>query len=127
MAKEWCERKNCSEGGSMERELTACQLALLNMEKLNLKGGAIRINGKIAAFTLGEVLNPETALIHFEKADTAYDGIYQAINNEFLIHEWSDMKYVNREEDMGIEGLRKAKLSYCPEFLYECYDINDNN
>jgi len=127
VAKEWCERKNCGKNGSMEKEISACELALLNMKELSLKGGAIRIDGKIAAFTLGEHFNDETVIIHFEKADTQFEGIYQAINNEFSKNEWSHLKYVNREEDMGIEGLRKAKLSYCPEFLLECYDINDNN
>lgn len=125
--KEWCERKECKKGSSMKNELNACSLALLYMNELGLKGGAIRIDGKISAFTLGEQLNDETVVIHFEKADTKYDGIYQTINNEFLKNEWPHIKYVNREEDMGIEGLRKAKLSYYPEFLLKCYDINDNN
>ena len=127
VARKWCEKKECESKGSMKNELTACETALYNMEELGLVGGAIRIDGEIVAFSIGEKLNSDTALIHFEKADTEYTGIYQAINNEFLKNEWEDTRYVNREEDMGIEGLRKAKLSYCPELLVESYEICDNN
>ncbi len=127
MARKWCEKKECESKGSMKNELAACETALSNMNELGLIGGAIRINGEIVAFSLGERLNENTVLIHFEKADTDYTGIYQAINNEFLKNEWEHTLYVNREEDMGIEGLRKAKLSYCPEFLVESYEICDNN
>ena len=97
------------------------------MEELGLTGGAIRVGGQIVAFSLGELLNNETVLVHFEKADTDFNGIYQVINNEFLKNEWADTVYVNREEDMGVEGLRKAKLSYCPEFLLECYEAIQSN
>lgn len=127
IAKEWCERKNCNESGSAKKELSACETALYNMEKLGLKGGLIRVNSRIVAFSLGERLNDETVIVHFEKANTEFNGVFQIINNEFLINEWADTIYVNREEDMGVEGLRKAKLSYCPEFLLECYDAYENN
>lgn len=127
VAKEWCERKNCNKGGSLINELSACEIGLLNMDSLGLKGGAIRVGGKIVAFSLGELLNEKTVLVHFEKADTDYNGIYQVINNEFLKNEWADTIYVNREEDMGVEGLRKAKMSYCPEFLLEYYEAIKSN
>ena len=127
VAKEWCERKNCNKNGSLENELSACEIGLLSMDELGLKGGAIRVDGKIVAFSLGELLNEKTVLIHFEKADTDYNGIYQVINNEFLKNEWADTIYVNREEDMGVEGLRKAKMSYCPEFLLEYYEAIKSN
>ena len=127
VAKQWCERKNCNKSGSLINELSACETGLLNMEELGLTGGAIRVGGQIVAFSLGELLNNETVLVHFEKADTDFNGIYQVINNEFLKNEWADTVYVNREEDMGVEGLRKAKLSYCPEFLLECYEAIQSN
>ena len=127
VAREWCERKNCAMEGSAIKELTACEIALLNMEELGLKGGAIRTDGKIVAFSLGEKINDETVIVHFEKADTEYNGIFQVINNEFIKNDWSDTIYVNREEDMGIEGLRKAKMSYMPEFMLESYEVCENN
>lgn len=110
--------KNSFELGAMKRYFE-------NYFKLNQKGGAIRINGEIIAMTFGERLNNETALIQIELADDSYRGAYQAINKLFLEKEWKDTKYVNREEDMGIEGLRKAKESYQPEFLVQKYVIEE--
>jgi len=88
---------------------------------LGLCGGLIEIDGQVVAFTVGEKLTDDCALIHIEKADTDYDGIYAAINNEFAKNAWSDVMYINREEDMGIEGLRTAKLSYRPHHMVEKY------
>ena len=85
----------------------------------SLKGGAIRLNGRIIAFTFGEKLNRDTAVIHVEKADPNIRGAYPAINQAFIEHEFSDMTYINREEDMGLEGLRKAKESYQPVKMVE--------
>jgi len=98
-------------------EMKSIRSAFENFCKFGLKGGLIEIDKNIAAFTVGEELTKDCALIHIEKADTSYDGIYAAINNEFVINTWMDFEYVNREEDMGIEGLRKAKMSYKPEFM----------
>ncbi len=92
-----------------------------NFTKLGLKGGIIEIDGNIAAFTVGEQYTLNGALIHVEKADVTYDGIYAAINNEFVKNEWSHTEFINREEDMGLEGLRKAKLSYRPCRFVEKY------
>lgn len=85
-----------------------------NFKELDLKGGAIVIDGAVCAFSIGELIAPDTAHIIIEKADTHYDGIYPVINREFLANVWKETTYVNREEDMGIEGLRKSKLSYRP-------------
>ena len=84
------------------------------MPWLDVRGGCIRIDGKLAAFALGSLLNGDTAVIHFEKADAAYDGLYAAINMLVLKNAFPEVKWVNREEDMGIPGLRKAKESYNP-------------
>ncbi|MDR3347580.1 MAG: phosphatidylglycerol lysyltransferase domain-containing protein [Helicobacteraceae bacterium] len=83
--------------------------------------GILRAEGEIAAFTIGEALSPDRVVIHVEKADGAnYPGSYQTINNIHLERDWADMKVVNREEDLGIEGLRKAKLSYHPiDFVHK--------
>ena len=86
-------------------------------DELALKGGIIRINGKIAALTIGEKLNSDTFCVHIEKADTSYSGIYAGINNLFVKSCTAGTEYINREEDLGIEGLRKSKLSYHPAFI----------
>ena len=120
---DWCGQKACS--GSLDTglhcEQKAIREALDHFEALDYKGAVIRIDGKIAAFTLGEMLNDETVVIHVEKANGAITGLYGAINQEFLLHEWPEAKYVNREEDTGAEGLRKAKLSYHPVELIKKY------
>lgn len=85
--------------------------------ELGLMGGVIRKDGCIAAFTVGEPLNSETFCVHIEKADTQYNGIYAGINNCFARDAAAEYKFINREEDLGIEGLRKSKLSYYPAFI----------
>ena len=92
---------------------------LNHFQDFGLKGGAIRLDGRIIAFTFGEQLNADTAVIHVEKADPDIRGAYPAINQGFVEHEWSHMTYINREEDMGLEGLRKAKESYKPVKMIE--------
>ncbi len=89
--------------------------------ELGLKGGVIRIDGTVAAFTIGDRLNDETFCVHIEKADTRYNGIYAGINNCFAKSAAGGYRYINREEDLGIEGLRKAKQSYHPAFLLKKY------
>ena len=93
-----------------------------HFDKFKLKGGAILLDNKVVAFTFGEKLNSDTAVIHVEKADPTIRGIYTAINQNFVEHEWSDMIYINREEDMGIDGLRRAKESYRPIKMIEKFN-----
>ena len=95
---------------------------LNNFKDFRLKGGAILIGQRVVAFTFGEQLNDDTAVIHVEKADPEVRGAYPAINQAFVEHAWSDMTYINREEDMGIEGLRQAKESYKPVKLIEKFN-----
>jgi hypothetical protein len=90
---------------------------------LELRGGAIRINGKIEAFRFGKKINEDTAVLHVEKANSEIRGLYTAINKEFASHAWDDVTYLNREEDMGVEGLRRAKESYHPEFMFKKYSV----
>lgn len=92
-------------------------------QELELSGGIIRINGKTAAVTVGEKLNSNTFCIHIEKADRQYKGIYAGINNCFARACTGGYTYINREEDLGIDGLRKAKLSYYPAFLLNKYIV----
>ena len=95
--------------------------ALKHFDTLGLRGGLLRIDGEVAAFSFGENLDEDCALIHIEKANTIFNGAYQAINQSLLKNIFAATQYANREEDLGIEGLRKAKLSYQPAFLLEKY------
>ena len=115
---EWLEGKDPEEYGVLG-EKEAIRIGLSYMKELGLVGGGIMVEGKLGAFSLGERLDDEMAVIHIEKADTNIPGLYPLINREFISHSWADMKYINREEDMGLDGLRKAKLSYSPEYLLE--------
>ena len=91
--------------------------------ELGLKGGVLKKDGKVIAFTLGERLNSDTFGVHIEKAEPLIDGAYPAINNYFAAENASELLYINREEDLGIEGLRKAKQSYHPAFMIEKYTL----
>lgn len=102
-------------------ENSAIALALRQFDTLGLVGGLLRVGGNIVALTLGEPLNDRVFVTHFEKADMAYDGAYAVINQQFAEHRLTSYEYINREEDMGKEGLRRAKLSYYPDILLEKY------
>lgn len=102
-------------------ERDSVKRALLNMDELDLKGGVIRIDGKIVAFTVGGMLTDYMGHIHIEKAENDIDGLYPAINQLFAERNFKGLTYINREEDMGLEGLRKAKESYYPIKMTEKY------
>lgn len=102
---------------AMLNEKEAIIRLLNNFFPLDMRGAIIRINGKICAFTAGEELNGDTFVIHIEKASYDITGAYAVINNEFAKRALEGYKYINREEDMGLEGLRKAKRSYNPAFM----------
>lgn len=92
-----------------------------NFSALNILGGAIYINGKVVAFTLGTPINSDCFDIAIEKALTEYSSAYTLINREFAKNCLGSYKYINREDDLGLEGLRKSKLSYNPDFLLKKY------
>ncbi len=97
--------------------------ALQFFEELSLKGGFIHLDGEIIAFSFGEEINNEMAIIHIEKANNEIAGAYQIINQQVLANEFKHLKYANREEDLGIEGLRRAKKSYNPIFMVEKFSL----
>ena len=127
MADKWTEAmKNVTEDSlSIETENSALKKYLPLMKDLNLRGGCIRVNGEIIAFTFGSPINDFVFDIHVEKALPEFRTAYSLINREFILNELSDFKYVNREDDMGLEGLRKAKLSYHPDILLKKYVIEE--
>jgi len=117
---DWSDQKD-SDLASVEIELRAVDIALDHFYELELTGGLIRIDGIVKAFTIGERLTADTFVTHIEKADYEIRGLYPMINQQFAIHALNNYTYVNREEDLGVEGLRKAKLSYNPEIIWNKY------
>ena len=122
-ADKWYKEKADKTDEDMLCEKQGLNMILSNMEVLGVKGGAIYVDGKVIAFTVGSPVNGEVFDIHIEKALAEYAEGYTIINREFAKNELSDYKYINREDDMGIEGLRKAKLSYNPDILLKKYVI----
>lgn len=123
-AKLWFEASEKTEETSVE--LNGIKKLLENINIINVLGAAIKVNGEIAAFSLATKINDETVNIHIEKALPEYRGAYSVINQEFAKILSKDFKYINREDDVGIEGLRKAKLSYKPTILLKKYEITFN-
>lgn len=91
----------------------------------SLVGMLLYVDKTLVAVTIGEDIGFDTAVIHVEKADTAYTGVYAAVNRLFIQNFFAHTRYINREEDMGIAGLRKAKLSYHPAFLLEKFTATE--
>lgn len=111
-------------GQEFKSERSTIENALDNMEKLELFGAIIYINNEPVAFTMAESFLEDTALIHIEKAVPEHRDVYATINQQFAKRELaSKYKYINREEDMGIEGIRRAKKSYYPCKMIKKYDI----
>ncbi len=119
MAEKWRQLNGCDEDEEKEAEFCVTLNALKNMERLGLTGGLIRLDGEVIAFSIGEPVCNDTFVVHIEKAYAHIQGAYPIINQQFAEHEAAGYLYVNREEDVGAEGLRKAKLSYRPVFLQE--------
>jgi uncharacterized protein len=123
VAAAWCENRDCDASAVLSNEYRAIEEALEHFDILGLRGGIIRLAGRPVAFSFGEPLNSDTVVLHMEKADPSVQGLYPLINQECCRHAWGDVEFINREEDMGEEGLRKAKESYYPVRLVEKYKI----
>lgn len=119
MALSWRRLNGCEEDEEKTAEMCVTLNSLRLMKELDLRGGLLRVGGEVVAFSIGEPVCDDTMVVHIEKAFAAVEGAYPMINQQFILHEAMDYKYVNREEDLGEEGLRKAKLSYHPVFLVE--------
>ena len=123
MNERWCKENVTENDVSKMQEQDAVNKALNHFFDLDFKGGILRIEGKIEAFTIGEKLNSNTFNTHIEKANAFIDGTYAMINYKFANEIEKDFEYINREEDLGEENLRKAKLSYKPCFLEKKYQV----
>lgn len=106
---------------SVLKEKPVLNYALDHMEELNLTGGVLYREEKIVAFTIGEPLTKDMYHVHIEKAYSDIQGAYPMINQQFVLNEMQGFSYVNREEDDGVAGLRRAKESYGPEYMVEKY------
>ena len=109
----WYENKQ-EEIPGVEEEYEAVHELFDHWDRLGVTGGCIRVGGEMAAFSVGEPLCGKMVVIHLEHANTDYEGAFAIMNQQFLEHEWSGYEFVNREEDMGLEGMRRAKESYRP-------------
>ena len=123
MQEAWCQIRECVVKPDLLAEDFAVHEALTYFEELGYQGGAILINSVVEAFALGEALYGDTAVIHIEKANPDIPGLYAAINQLFCLNAWSEVTYINREQDMGVEGLRKAKESYYPHHMVDKYTL----
>ena len=121
LAEQWCRTNETTEEErrELEDEHRSLTDALLHFEQLDLLGGVLHVDGHIVAFTFGTPINRQTFDVCVEKADVKVEGSYAMINYEFANRIPEQYTFVNREEDLGLEGLRKAKLSYYPEMLLE--------
>ncbi len=109
---------------SLGDEGYALRLAIRRFTELALEGVLLRVEGRVIAFTLGRRLNDDTFDVNFEKAYSDIQGAYPMINREFarwIRENHPEIVYLNREDDMGVEGLRKAKLSYYPDMMVKKY------
>lgn len=119
MALKWRNQNGCEDDPEKNAEMCVTLNYLRLYKELGQTGGVLRVGDKIAAFAIGEPISEDTFVVHIEKAFPHIDGAYPMINQQFVLHECMDYKYVNREEDTGAEGLRKAKMSYRPAFMVE--------
>jgi hypothetical protein len=120
---EWCKLRDCAHDPELCCEQRAIRFMLYDYDKYNVIGGAVKVNGEIAAVTFGERLNKDTAVVHFEKAHLEINGLYPLINQWFCQYGLKNFTYINREQDLGSPGLRKAKESYFPEKMIKKFTI----
>lgn len=122
-AQKWHDENNAGDS-YLTYELEGIKEIIQYIDILNLKGMAVYIDNQIASFTIGECVNNDMAIVYIEKGIKDINGIYAFTNKTFVERYFSEVKYINREQDLGIEGLRKAKKSYIPIKLEEKYCVN---
>jgi len=120
---QWCAQHDCPSDTDLTWERSAIREAASNWSALDCDGGLLRIDGRVEAFTIAEKLNSETTVVHIEKASSEHVGLYPFINKTYLENCPNPTIYVNREQDMGIPGLRKAKESYHPIRMIEKHTL----
>ncbi len=124
---EWCSIKHCDSVEGLFKERRAVREMLAHCREFDLVAGAIRVEEKICALAVAQRLNQNTLVLHVLRANPAMAGLYQLICNEFLAHEAGEYEFVNMEQDLGVEGLRKSKLSYHPVEMIKKYTISSKD
>lgn len=117
----WCVKKGCDEDPFLLSERQANMYALEHMDDLGLAGITIRVGDQLEALSIHESMSDDTVVIHYEKANFDIQGLYQAINNEAALILRDRYDFINREADMGVKGLRKAKKKYGPHHMMEVF------
>jgi uncharacterized protein len=122
---DWCTWRDCEAVDTLAAENEAIAKVFADWNALEgIRGGLLRVDGRLVAYTVAEHLTPDTLLIHFEKGNPDFKGVYQAINQAFLAHNADEAIHrVNREQDLDDEGLRRAKLSYHPEAFIKKFEV----
>lgn len=123
ITEEWCAERDCNLHKGLYCEKLANMELLKNFAALECQGALIKVDGRFEAYTTGEMLNGNTAVIHIEKAGSKINGLYTLVNQQFCQNQWIHTEYINREQDLGIEGLRKAKQSYNPFKMSNKYTV----
>lgn len=120
----WCTIRDCDSVEGLRNERRAIREMADNCSDFRLIAGGITIEGRVSAVAIAEPLNPETLVMHVLKADPSITGLYQTIMHEFLKRNAGAFRYVNLEQDLGIEGLRKSKRSYHPVSMVKKYTLS---
>ena len=118
----WFGEKECPTP-YLEAEREAILEALKSFRELGFTGGVVTVDGRVEAFTLGTRLTADAAVIQIEIANPAFPGLAQWINREFVRREWQAYGFINREQDVGVPGLRRAKTSYHPDHLLAKFNL----
>jgi hypothetical protein len=122
--KRWCLWKDCDSDPLLENEKKAILYSMSHFFELELSGIAMRINGNIEAIAVYQKMSPDTAVVHYEKGSPDFDGIYKAVNQETAKILQKDFTFINRQSDMDLPGLRKAKMSYRPHHMIEVFHVD---
>lgn len=123
LTEKWCEERGLDKEDLRSSDYIPIKIMFENFDKLNIRGGAIKLHKKMIAFFIGSEPVGDTGFIHFEKVDHVISGANVAIVIASLENTYKDVRFINREEDMGIEGLRIAKQSYMPSHMTRKNDI----
>jgi len=124
MQEDWCTWKDCESSEGLAAENRVISRVLKVWDNLpGLLGGALLVDDQMVAYTIAEKLAEDTILIHFEKGNQEFQGVNQAINQMFLENLNTNAIFVNREQDIGDEGLRRAKMSYNPVGFIKKYNV----
>jgi len=123
LTEKWCEERGIEKDDLRSSDYIPIKLIFENFDDLDIRGGAIKLHKKMIAFFIGSEPLGDTGFVHFEKVDHVINGANVAIVVAAVENMFSDAKYINREEDMGIEGLRTAKQAYMPVYMTHKSDI----